>query len=123
MRKNGFIDTTSTIDGRLTAIASTPCMSTLTSNSILHQSTQLLPHSKPYQHPHSASTYDNQKTSSLHRSVPLNGTIGHNSNNNNNNISGSNCHPSINQPKISSLTMSQLSTVYATKRRRRNGKR
>lgn len=122
MRKNGFIDTTSTIDGRLTAIASAPCMTTLASNSILHQSTQLLPHSKPYQHPHSASSYDNQKTSSLHRSVPVNGPIGHNINNTNNN-SGSNCHPSINQTKISSLTMSQLSTVYATKRRRRNGKR
>lgn len=118
VRKNGFIDTTSPIDGRLTAVASAACMTTITTNSILHQSTQLLPHSKPYQLSNSASTYDNQKVPSLHGVVPSNGTIGHN-----NQISGSNCHPSINQTKISSLTMSQLSTVYATKRRRRNGKR
>lgn len=115
--KNGFIDTTSAIDGRLTAVATTPCMTTISPNSILYQQTQLLPHSKHYQHPNSACTYDNIK--SLSGPVPANGTIGHN----NNISSGSNCHPSINQTKNSSITMSQLSTVYATKRRRRNGKR
>lgn len=116
VRKNGYINTTSTIDGRLTAVASTPCMTTINSNSILHQPTQLLSHSKPYQHPHLAAPYD-IKSSSMHVAQP-NATIGHS-----NNISGSNCHSSINRTKISSLTMSQLSTVYATKRRRRNGKR
>lgn len=117
MRKNGFIDTTSTIDGRLTAVASVPCMSTISPNSILHQQTQLLPTTKQYQHLSSATAYDSQKSSSsLHGTVAPNGTIGHNT------TIGSNCHPSVNQTK-SSLTMSQLSTVYATKRRRRNGKR
>ncbi|XP_055298517.1 aryl hydrocarbon receptor protein 1 isoform X3 [Sitodiplosis mosellana] len=90
-------------------------MTTINSNSILHQPTQLLPHSKPYQHPNLATTYD-IKSSSMHV-AQLNAIIGHS-----NNISGSNCHSSNNQTKISSLTMSQLSTVYATKRRRRNGK-
>lgn len=117
MRKNGFIDTISTIDGRLTtAIASDPCMTTITSNSILNQQTQLLPNSKSYQHPNSAATYD-IKSSSMHV-ASTNAIIGHSNNN-----SGSNCHSSINQTKNSSLIMSQLSTVYATKRRRRNGKR
>lgn len=123
MRKNVFINKTSPIDGRLTAIASdAQCMTTITSNSILHQSTQLLPQSKLLQHSHSINTHDNPKIPSLlHGTVPINGIIGHN---NSNNISGSNCHSTINQTKINqSLTMSQLSTVYATKRRRRNGKR
>lgn len=139
MRKNGFIDRISPIDGRLTAIATAPCMSTITTNSILHQSTQLIAHPKAssyHSHPNSVATYDTHKTllsssssvasssaaalsPSLHGSVPPNGIHGHN-----NSISASNCHQqqSVNQSKAA-LTMSQLSTVYATKRRRRNGKR
>lgn len=136
VRKNGFIDRISPIDGRLTAIATAPCMSTITTNSILHQSTQLIAHPKlSAYHSHSnsvAATYDTHKTllsstaassatadlppppASLHGSVPSNGIHGHS-----NTISH---HPSVNQSKAA-LTMSQLSTVYATKRRRRNGKR
>lgn len=138
MRKNGFIDRVSPIDGRLTAIASAPCMSAITTNSILHQSTQLVAHSKQssssyHSHPNSVATYDTHKTllssssaalssssaaASLHGSVASNGIHGHS-----NSINASNCHhSSVNQSKAA-LTMSQLSTVYATKRRRRNGKR
>lgn len=139
VRKNGFIDRISPIDGRLTAIATAPCMSTITTNSLLHQSTQLIAHPKlSSYHSHSnsvAATYDTHKTllsstaassataelptpPALHGSVPPNGIHGHS-----NPISASNCHhPSVNQSKAA-LTMSQLSTVYATKRRRRNGKR
>lgn len=140
VRKNGFIDRISPIDGRLTAIATAPCMSTITTNSILHPTTQLIAHPKLssyHSHQNSvAATYDTHKAllsstaassataelppppASLHGSVPSNGIHGHS-----NSISAGNCHhPSVNQSKAA-LTMSQLSTVYATKRRRRNGKR
>lgn len=121
MQKNVFIDTRSTIDSRLTAIESVPCMSTINLNTILsEQQSELLSHSRqPYENPKLLST---TSSSSPLPSVSVYESI-HGHTNLNLNNDGSNCHQSINQQKISALTMSQLSTVYATKRRRRNGKR
>lgn len=114
-----FIDTTSTIDSRLTAIASVPCMTTTTlnPNTILHQPPELVQRTCNV----AVNPYENSKLATILGCGTQNDTItttniGHTDN-------GSNCHQSINQTKISALTMSQLSTVYATKRRRRNGKR
>lgn len=94
-------------------------MSTINLNSILsQQQSELLSHSRqPYENPKLLST----TSSSLPLVTVYDSIHGHTNLNLNND--GSNCHQSINQQKISALTMSQLSTVYATKRRRRNGKR
>lgn len=121
MQKNVFIDTRSTIDSRLTAIGSIPCMSTINLNAILsEQQSESLSHSRrqPYENSKLLST-----TSSPVPPVTGYDSIHGHTNSNLNNNDGTNCHQSINQQKNSALTMSQLSTVYATKRRRRNGKR
>lgn len=111
MQKNDCIDAaTTTIDSQLRAITPNHCMSTV-NNINLHQHLQLLPIPNPI---NNSTTI---KSTSFEDSVTPNGIISHNI------IKGSSCHQSINQTKRSALNMSQLSTVYATKRRRRNGKR
>lgn len=110
-KKNVCIDATTTkIDSRLMAVTENHCMSTA-NNLNLHPNLQLLPISN------SINYSTTIKSSSFDGSVTSNGIISHN------NIKGSDSHQSINQTKRSALNMSQLSTVYATKRRRRNGKR